>query len=537
MLWHAIQGAGGFTSAGGGWDLSTAVFEGTPDHINTIAITQSEALFFGSDGAKMYTVISSGTAKYVYQYELSTAWDVSTGSYLQRFSISAQEASATGIFFKPDGTKMYICGASGDAVYEYDLSTAWDISTASYVQNFSVATEDTVPQEVFFKPDGTKMYICGDNGNDINEYDLSTAWDISTASYLQNFSVVAQTDRPRGMFFKSDGTKMYVLGYNPLNANDRIYEYNLSTAWDISTASYDQGFIVGTLEPFPSAVFFKPDGTVMFITGLNRDNVWGYYLSTAWDISTAQIDPMADCLQITAQERTPEDLFFKPDGTKMYVLGSSGDYVNEYDLSTAWDIKTAIYLQRFSVYSQESLPCGLFFKPDGTKMYITGAIGDDVTEYDLSTAWDISTASYVQVSIKVPDAAPRGIFFKPDGTKMYVTGSTSDSVYEYDLSTPWDVSTISLFQSKSVSAQETDPSGVFFKDDGTKMYVIGTTDDDVNEYDLSTAWDISTASYVQNFYVGVQESIPTGLFFKPDGTKMYITGISAYGTVWAYTLS
>jgi hypothetical protein len=75
-------------------------------------------------------------------------------------------------------------------VNEYDLSTAWDITTASYLQNFSVAAQETNPQDLFFKPDGTKMYVIGSSGDDVNEYDLSTAWDVTTASYLQNFTLV-----------------------------------------------------------------------------------------------------------------------------------------------------------------------------------------------------------------------------------------------------------------------------------------------------------------------------------------------------------
>ncbi len=66
------------------------------------------------------------------------------------------------------------------------------------------------------------------------------------------------------------------------------------------------------------------------------------------------------------------------------------------------------------------------------------------------------------------------------------------------------------------------------------MYVIGYTGDDVNEYDLSTAWDITTASYLQNFSVAAQETGPTGLFFKPDGTKMYVIGTTG-DAVWQYS--
>ena len=76
---------------------------------------------------------------------------------------------------------------------------------------------------------------------------------------------------------------------------------------------------------------------------------------------------------------------------------------------------------------------------------------------------------------------------------------------------------------------------MFFKPDGLKMYVIGTTGDDVNEYDLSTAWDISTAVFLQLFYVGTQEQFPEGLFFKPDGLKMYVIG-STGDAIWSYDL-
>jgi hypothetical protein len=103
------------------------------------------------------------------------------------------------------------------------VGAAWDISTASYLQNFSVAAQETVPRDLFFKPDGTKMYIVGSSGDDVNEYDLSTAWDISTASYLQNFSVAAQETIPSGLFFKPDGTKMYIVGFS----GDAVNEYDL----------------------------------------------------------------------------------------------------------------------------------------------------------------------------------------------------------------------------------------------------------------------------------------------------------------------
>jgi len=244
-----------------------------------------------------------------------------------------------------------------------------------------------------------------------------------------------------------------------------------------------------------------------------------------YDLSAAAYDSVS--FSVSAQESQPSGIFFKTDGTKMYIVGSSGDDVNEYNLSTAWDISTASYLQNFSVSSQDTLPNDIFFKADGTKMYIVGNAGDAILEYNLSTAWDVSTASYLQsFSVSTQDTGPSGVFFNPDGDKMYMVGSLGDDVHEYNLSTAWDISTASYLQSFDVSGQDTAPQGVSFKPDGTKMYVLGNGGDDVNEYNLSTAWDISTASYVQNFSVATEDTSPLGIFFKPDGTKMYVVGSS-----------
>ena len=251
----------------------------------------------------------------------------------------------------------------------------------------------------------------------------------------------------------------------------------------------------------------------------------GEFIDGGYDLANAE--PTEGYFSVAAQETSPTGIFFKPDGLKMYVTGYNGDDVNEYDLSTAWDITSASYLQNFSVSAQETSPSGVFFKPDGTKMYVIGNTGDDVNEYDLSTAWDITSASYLQnFSVSAQETAPQDIFFKPDGTKMYVTGSTGDDVNEYDLSTAWDVTSASYLQNFSVAAQETVPQNIFFKPDGTKMYVTGSSGGDVNEYDLSTAWDVTSASYLQNFSVAAQEAAPTGVFFKPDGTKMYVIGLT-----------
>jgi hypothetical protein len=237
---------------------------------------------------------------------------------------------------------------------------------------------------------------------------------------------------------------------------------------------------------------------------------------------------------VAGQESSPAGMFFSPDGTRMYVIGSSGDDVNQYDLSTAWDVTTSSFV-RVSAAIGEGTPTGMFFKPDGTVMYVTGTTNDTIREFSVSTAWDVSTIAFVRdFSFAAQDTAPSDIWFKPDGLKLYMTGTTNDRVYEYDLATAWDVSTASFLQFFSVAAQDTTPQAVNFTSDGTRMYVLGGVGLDINSYVLSTPWDILTAVFFNNFYIGFQETTPTGMFIDRTNDVAYVVGSSA-DTVFQYS--
>ena len=62
-----------------------------------------------------------GIASGISTYNLSTPWDISTASFVGGFSTSGQDGSGVGIYIKPDGTKMYILGNTADVVYQYTV--------------------------------------------------------------------------------------------------------------------------------------------------------------------------------------------------------------------------------------------------------------------------------------------------------------------------------------------------------------------------------------------------------------------------------
>ena len=571
-----------------GYDLSVAAYDGVSFSVSSQDTVIADVLF-KTDGTKMY-VLGSGN-RVVYQYSLSTAFDLSTASYDSvSFSVTSQESAAQSFSFKPDGTKMYVVGSTADTVFQYSLSTAWDISTASYDSvSFSVSSQSSVPYGLFFRPDGTNFYICDASANQVFQYTLSTAWDLTSSSYTRTFdAATAGTETYQELTFKPDGTKMYIMD----GFNKEVEEYTLSTAWDISTASFVQVFLVTSQDTNATGITFKPDGTKMYIAGENTDTIYQYStgsttttntldLSTGsvfeitptsniqvglsnpaasgtvsqgtllldgavngYDLSGAAYDSVS--FSVSGQDTVPSDIRLNSDGTKMFMAGRSGSDVNEYSLSTAYDLSTASHITQFSVYSQETLPLGLAFKPDGTKMYVVGLSNDTVYQYSLSTAYSLASASYDSASFSVAtqDGAPWSLAFKPDGTKMFVLGNDNGKIFQYTLSTSWDVSTATYVSAtSSLTSIESNPLGMEFNSDGTKVFLVGTQNKRADSYTLSTAYDISTLTYDNiSFSVSSEEENPSGITFSNDGTKMYVVGytsdtIHQYTTGSAYTVT
>ena len=218
----------------------------------------------------------------------------------------------------------------------------------------------------------------------------------------------------------------------------------------------------------------------------------------------------------------------------MFVVGRINDAVYEYTLNGSYCIGTASFVDSFSVATQEVNPRGIAFSKSGDKMFIVGATNNNqakVSEYTLTAPWDVSTASFVDsLGVKSCGAdcgAASGLAFSKSGEKMFVMiTKTVDQVDEYTLTAPWDVSTASFVDSFSVQAQDGDPTGITFSKSGDKMFVTGANGDDVNEYTLTTAWDVSTASFVDSFSVKSQEANPQDIWFDSSGKTMFITGKS-----------
>lgn len=289
----------------------------------------------------------------------------------------AETLLSTDVVFLGDDTFRSFADAVGNLLQGYTVG--WATQVAEYNgATLTTTLQDSAPNAITFNTNGTKVFVAGDTNNTVYAYDLTTSYDLSTASYnSESFSVASQDTFPRGIEFNLDGTKMFVLG----QGNDTVFAYDLSTAFNVSTAVYNsESFSVTSQDTAPLSLKFKPDGTKMFITGATNDKIFAYDLGTAFDLSTASYN--SENFSVSAQDTSPSAVAFNADGTKMLFLGDANNSIFTYSLSTAFDVSTAVYTNiNFSVAAQDATPNDVVFSPDGTKMFVTGAVSKTIYTY------------------------------------------------------------------------------------------------------------------------------------------------------------
>ena len=267
--------------------------------------------------------------------------------------------------------------------------------------------------------------------------------------FKQEKDISADTHHLRGITFKPDGSRMYVTTDKNLDTaiEGTVIEYSLSTAFDITTATKtsetDLDIGGGTLMDKPHAIEFKPDGKVMYVIRSQSGSVGveQFNLTTAWDTSTLSHDTSLGITNGSPADVQIRAITFKTDGTRVYIAQRDHGKVIQYDLSTPWDISSATNQVESNAFTgEEDNIRNIQFNSDGTFMYLGGNGGDDINKYKLPTAWDVSTITHVtSYSISSQTGEMRGFKFTSNFTKLYVTGDTANSgtgtnvVYEYNL--------------------------------------------------------------------------------------------------------
>jgi len=190
-----------------------------------------------------------------------------------------------GVAVSKDGTHIYMSNENSNRIDAYELSTPYDISTATNKRTRSTGNEEGAHIAL----DGSS-FIYGDDQSAVAEQlFFNTAFDLNSVSTTSSFDTSNQIGNSQQAISMSyDGTKFYTIGRNPA----RLAQYSLSNPFDISSSSVDATINIGNAYNFEAdnlaGMDLTTDGSYMYITeGSGSDDVYQFELSTPNDFTTA----------------------------------------------------------------------------------------------------------------------------------------------------------------------------------------------------------------------------------------------------------
>jgi hypothetical protein len=242
-----------------------------------------------------------------------TGYNLSDVLYNQDLSVNSDNVEPKSMYWSSDGLNFYFVGSNPTGMlYQKTVGTAYDISTVISTQSEDNSAEDGSPIDVRFNSDGTTCYISGGVNSKIFQYTLSTGWDISSMIYAsKSLDVTGQTAILLG-FCIDGGTNVYCSGQT------EIYQYSI-TAGDLSTAVFVNSLPI-TADSTVYSMFWRSNSKLYF-TGLSNDSV--YELSIVNGAITS--GSVTQTLSVASNSNNPGGLFFTSDGFNLWVTDGSDE--------------------------------------------------------------------------------------------------------------------------------------------------------------------------------------------------------------------
>jgi len=505
--------------------------------VNAIAVSVSTGTFSGTDAINMYadaagiSYLSVATPTSIInarQLELEAVTGLwSAGNTIISESASAITgttllASAVGGKFTSNTQYLstgQIIGSNTSAIgiilesntfFGTGLSTIRGLTSNTYANVYQVSTGSSADFQVGFISDSETVLLSPDllNGNNQGPNGPDTLPSVPWASMLIS-GANSSYNNLHSVYIESGGT-----GYSNTDTVVLTSGRNINAAsLTYTVGAFLSNTFISPLELTPSGIFFKYTGTEMYLVGTTSDKIHQFTLSTPWAVNTATYTAN---VSVNPQGANHQDVFISSDGKFVYTVESSSDRVHQYTMATPWSIATTAFTRTFQLSAAyqalESGTVGMTFKPDGTSFYLIGSAGDTIVQFDLSVAWDISTAFQSSKSLYVNpiETNPGALRITEDGTRFILIGTTGDRAHVYNLTTPWDISTgvfvgssstwATLGAGQAVPQSETGATGFYIKPTGDKLYVIGTAIDTVAEYNVANAGvvPLSNATIITN---------------------------------------
>jgi hypothetical protein len=404
--------------------------------------------------------------------------------------------SATSLGVSPDGSTVFVTGDSvgptgrGNAF----ATVAYTATTGSqlWVKRYNPLSREGSTHILAISSDGSKVFVTG--GNTLVAYDASTGAQLWVTAYFS----------PKGWGFalavSPDASKVFVTG-STIDSSGSLFATTI--AYDATTGA--RLWVANVDGATGLALGASPDGSTVFMTGTvdypPGSTVSAAYVTVAYDASTGT--QLWTTLYLGADPTVPTnnfavDLVVSHDGAAVFVAGSSSGTTG-FDFATvAYNAATGaqLWVKRYDgPAGADDLIAGggLGVSPDGSRVYVTGTTGTYTSNADYATvAYNASSGAKLWVKRYNGPANggdfSSGLVLSPDGSKVFVTGESSDSTFMDYGTVAYDASTGAGLWVKRYKGPKTDDRAhaIGVKPDGTTVFVTGSSPGSTPDGDFVT---------------------------------------------------
>ena len=223
--------------------------------------------------------------------------------------------------------------------------------------------------------------------------------------------------------------------------------------------------------------------------------------------------------------------FFTTDGGTTYYGFQAGDDFTALPTLDGASVAGTTYSHNQSYIN------GLFVAPDEDKFVVTQPLPDDVLNYSMSTAGNLSTVIGVSTVVDVTATDPHMIYMGPvgQGTQTWISRNNSNELKVFTNSTAWVMNTAT---GTSYGLGANDAEAFWFSNDGYYLFRVSTFD--LYRFPLRTAWDISTAGTAINIdmtnKVGSITAI-ANMWMDSTGRRAFLAPNGSSATIEEYNLT
>lgn len=424
------------------WDITL-----TNSQAVSIGAVRAQGMRFSPDGLYLgYAAIALGQVR---SRKVTTPFDGTTNiagsetSYTYTGDITSLDNLNDSMIWAPDGLSFLLGIHDDQKIYQYDLIVPWNLETCiknSYEHDISAdfSVVAAAQMSFSFSDDGYTLY-CSNDEISINSYSLSMPYRINSIDVPAAIALLhsvqfdsTYSDQIKDFQWSDNGNKLHIISFN-----DGFYNtYNAAVPYAISTLTIAEQNVTGAYNAF----LLDETGTILLDN--NSSNLDQHTLTTPFDLSTQTNHQAVDIGAVRGR-----GMAFSSDGLMLGYAATTVREVRSRPLTVAYDATTNVsasqtaYNYQSDVGSTDILRDMVLWAPDGLSFILYISIDKKLYQYDLTTAWDLTTCSKNAAEYNlVPDigtlVAEVAIRFNNDGRLLFVC-SNRTQINTYLLGTPY----------------------------------------------------------------------------------------------------